>query len=262
MNIMLIAGHGNGDSGAIGNGFREADLTREVVNKIPEFLSEYASVTVGDINRNWFEWLKTNTYNFSPYDYVLEIHFNSGANDLTGDGIITGSEIYVTTSESGISVEEEILRKMAELGYTNRGVKRRNFSLISKVKAQGVSSALLETAFIDDKDDMNLYSLNKTATARAIAMGIAQGFGLFEEDLTMNQYEELKARIDNIEENLTNIEPIYNYIDENMPEWARETIKKLVDKGWLQGDENGELELSDEMLRMFVVNDRAGLYGE
>lgn len=53
---------------------------------------------------------------------------------------------------------------------------------------------------------------------------------------------------------------IYNYIDENMPEWARGTIKKLVDKGYLRGNENGELGLDDTMLKLLVINDRAGLY--
>ena len=52
---------------------------------------------------------------------------------------------------------------------------------------------------------------------------------------------------------------IYNYIDNNMPEWARPTIQKLVDKGILQGDENG-LGLTDDLLRVLVINDRAGLY--
>ena len=55
-------------------------------------------------------------------------------------------------------------------------------------------------------------------------------------------------------------EMIYNYIDKNMPEWARPTIQKLVDKGLLKGDENGELGLNDTMLKIFAVNDRAGLY--
>ena len=32
MKILLISGHGAGDVGAVGNGYREADLTREVVN--------------------------------------------------------------------------------------------------------------------------------------------------------------------------------------------------------------------------------------
>ena len=78
----------------------------------------------------------------------------------------------------------------------------------------------------------------------------------------MGQYEELTNRIDELEEKLGDAEMIYNYIDENMPEWARPTIKKLVDKGWLKGNDDGELALSDDMLRIFVVNDRAGMYGD
>ena len=262
MNVFLIAGHGDGDSGAVGNGYREENLTREVVALIPEFLSDYADVTIGDTSRDWFKWLKTNSFNFRPYNYVLEIHFNSGAGDSIGNGKITGTEIYVTTSEEGIKVEESILYKMSELGFTNRGVKRKNFSVISKVKAQGVSSALLEVAFIDDKDDMELYQIKKRSIAQAISEGIAEGFGLESKgELTMTQYEELKDRIDNLEDKVKDAEMIYNYIDENMPEWARTTVKKLVDKGWLNGNEKGELELSDDMLRIFVVNDRAGIYG-
>ena len=76
----------------------------------------------------------------------------------------------------------------------------------------------------------------------------------------MTQYEELKDRINNLEDKVKDAEMIYNFIDDNMPEWARPTIKKLVDKGWLKGNDNGELELSDDMLRIFVVNDRAGMY--
>ena len=55
-------------------------------------------------------------------------------------------------------------------------------------------------------------------------------------------------------------EMLYNYIDENMPAWARPTIQKLVDKGALQGNEKGELLLTDIMLRIFVANDRMGIY--
>ena len=44
-----------------------------------------------------------------------------------------------------------------------------------------------------------------------------------------------------------------------MPEWARPTIQKLVDKDILKGDGNG-LNLTDELLRMLVINDRAGIY--
>lgn len=54
----------------------------------------------------------------------------------------------------------------------------------------------------------------------------------------------------------------YDYIDANMPEWARPTITKLVNKGFIVGDAYGRLRLTEEDLRYYVVNDRAGIYGE
>lgn len=53
---------------------------------------------------------------------------------------------------------------------------------------------------------------------------------------------------------------IYNYVDDNMPDWARPTITKLVTRGILQGDENGCLNLDTALLRILVINDRAGAY--
>lgn len=44
------------------------------------------------------------------------------------------------------------------------------------------------------------------------------------------------------------------------PEWAKDTIKKLIRKGYLSGDGKG-LDLSLDMIRMLVINDRAGIYG-
>ena len=54
---------------------------------------------------------------------------------------------------------------------------------------------------------------------------------------------------------------IYNYIDGNMPEWARPTIQKLVGNGILVGNEHGELGLTDDMLRLLVMLDRQGVFG-
>lgn len=79
--------------------------------------------------------------------------------------------------------------------------------------------------------------------------------------LTMTQYEELKAEIKANKTKLDKIDTyIYNYIDDNMPEWARDTIQKLVNKGILSGDGNG-LNLNTDMLRMLVILDRAGVFG-
>ena len=55
------------------------------------------------------------------------------------------------------------------------------------------------------------------------------------------------------------VEKIYNWTEE-VPDWARAAVQKLLDKGFLKGNEKGELELTYSMLKMIVINDRAGLY--
>jgi len=83
--------------------------------------------------------------------------------------------------------------------------------------------------------------------------------------LMSNEYKELKKAIDDIRIDLdkwTNNSKIkYGYVDNNMPEWARATISKITRKGYLTGNENGNLQLSDDMLRLFVTLDRAGAFG-
>jgi peptidoglycan L-alanyl-D-glutamate endopeptidase CwlK len=62
---------------------------------------------------------------------------------------------------------------------------------------------------------------------------------------------------------LENAQETYNSADD-CPGWARPTIQKLVDKGALlgTGGKPGEgLGLTEALVRMFVANDRMGLYG-
>lgn len=48
---------------------------------------------------------------------------------------------------------------------------------------------------------------------------------------------------------------------QDCPEWAKDTVQRLVNKGFLQGDENGNLALTESLMRILVINDRAHLYG-
>ena len=50
----------------------------------------------------------------------------------------------------------------------------------------------------------------------------------------------------------------YNTVAE-CPEWARKTIQKLIDKGYLNGNGEG-LNLSEDMMRVFVIFDRANIF--
>ncbi len=67
---------------------------------------------------------------------------------------------------------------------------------------------------------------------------------------------EVKKRLEEGGEEVA--EKIYNTIAE-CPEWAKSTIQKMVNKKILNGTGAG-LELNETMLRIYVSNDRAGLY--
>ena len=53
--------------------------------------------------------------------------------------------------------------------------------------------------------------------------------------------------------------PRYNTLEE-VPEWGKATIEKLMNLEVLKGDENGNLNLSYDLLRTLVIHDRLGLY--
>lgn len=86
------------------------------------------------------------------------------------------------------------------------------------------------------------------------------------EGLTVTQYEELKtsivalgtkldeaiARIDaKIEEKTTPM--VYDYIDNNMPEWAKEGVRYCVEHGIIQGTGDGRLGLDDKDLKLCTM---------
>lgn len=173
MKILFIAGHGQGDSGAVGNGYLESDLTRELLNLTYNIgVEKGLNIEVYNTDLDCYQQsLKGNVPNYQEYNYVLEFHFNAF------NGQAFGTEILVHPSESGVGVEEEILRGFVKLGFITRGIKRRSDLLnLNNCIESDTSYALLETCFIDNENDMNLYKNNKTQIASYIIEGIIKGF--------------------------------------------------------------------------------------
>ncbi len=198
--VLLVAGHGQGDPGATstisGTYYQESNLTREFASLIYDQLnsSNYPiMVTMYDQN---YDWYKANGYystgnrtgpliTWSDYDYILEVHFNaSTSKDLSGDGSYKGMSLYVHSSSSDTKVDKAILSQVkSDTGFKIFGGGTgifidsglRNPRLAEEHK---VPYGLLETCFIDDKDDMTFYNKNKTKMAKAVANGILKGLGL------------------------------------------------------------------------------------
>lgn len=95
----------------------------------------------------------------------------------------------------------------------------------------------------------------------------------YTEGLTMEQYNELKsliekqaAEINDLREvnkqlvNVVQTTMVYDYVDDNMPDWARPAVQAAMDCGAVLGDENGRLGLSYKDLRAICREFRCGLY--
>jgi len=130
-----------------------------------------------------------------------------------------------------------------EMGLRNRRIWHRND--IGVIRWANCPAILIETAFIDSpltNPDVEILRNRRNEIAQAIAEGLFDYL-----DINATAQPAPAPVLDR-----------YNQIDE-LPSWARPTIEKLVRKGHLSGDGTG-LNLSMDMVRIFVIHDRAGLF--
>ncbi|MCD8336142.1 MAG: N-acetylmuramoyl-L-alanine amidase [Lachnospiraceae bacterium] len=191
--VLLVAGHGQGDKGASakidGTTYYESELTRELATLVYNELTSSGkdiSVTMYDQNYNLYKVMNGTatgpSVTWTDYDYVLEIHFNALVTaDLSGNGSCTGTAMLVHSTKTDTAVDQAIVSAITSTGFKTWGTGIKRYSTLLNMNlcnAAGVSYGLLETAFINDKDDMTFYLNNKSAIAEAIADGLLSGLGL------------------------------------------------------------------------------------
>ena len=173
--VYIDAGHGGGDSGAIGSGYREFDLTSELSNLVGDALSTYYPSVNYYVNTSGINYtLRADDAVSKGCDSFVSIHFNS-ASSSTATG--TESYVYATSSKrhaNSIQLQNVVHNRLVSAtGLTDRGKKQADFT----VCRAPMPSTLLEIAFISNANDMRLYQLYKQNIAYAIAQGIAEFVG-------------------------------------------------------------------------------------
>lgn len=167
-----LSGEGTGSQGC---GYKEQNLTRELGKIIIEMLKKEGHTiydcTVDKSSNNAQQLIdRVNKANKQPLDLFVSIHFNACVNDVKGDGRTTGTEVLLhSMSSKAKPYAERIVKKIANVGLKNRGVKTHNAYVLKHTKAPAL---LIETCFIDDRDDMNVYLKNPRKVAKAIVEGI------------------------------------------------------------------------------------------
>ncbi len=80
------------------------------------------------------------------------------------------------------------------------------------------------------------------------------------EEVSKAEYNALVERIDALENKVGKQHEKYNYVDKNMPEWARDDVRWMCDRNILVGNEHGELELSPIKLWVVAIVARTARY--
>lgn len=172
MKILVMAGHGDGDPGAYGCGYWEANETRTAAALLVEKLSAYnVSVERYPSGKNAFKEIQNGrVQNFRSYDLVIEIHFNAY------NGAAHGTETYWRSSASK-KAATAVNSAIAGRGFTNRGIKYGNWLVQRTVTNQGVPQILVETCFIDNAADMKRYKACASSLWADVAASLASAYG-------------------------------------------------------------------------------------
>lgn len=167
--IMLDAGHGGVEPGAIYMGRKEKDDTLNLVLAIGEILQnngiEVSYTRTTDVYETPFE--KAMEANRAGVDFFVSIHRNSFPTDNQVSGV--ESLIY---DLSGIKYEmaQEINEQLEAIGFVNLGVKARPNLVV--LKRTQMPAVLVEVGFINSDTDNLLFDRNIDVIAQAIASGI------------------------------------------------------------------------------------------
>lgn len=184
--IMLDAGHGGRDPGAVYQGRSEKDDTLQLVLALGEILQnngidvEYTRTT--DVYESPYE--KAMEANNAGVDFFISIHRNS----YPTDNVVSGVESLVYDL-SGIKLQmaENINEQLETVGFVDKGVKARpNLVVLKRTKMPAV---LVEVGFINSNVDNQLFDENFEDIALAIATGILDTLEPAEDDISFLGYQ-------------------------------------------------------------------------
>lgn len=162
-------------TGAVGCGYKEQDLTRELGKEVITYLEKeghtVVNCTVDKASTNTLQLKgRVDKANKQDLDLFTSIHFNACVKDEKGDGKTTGTEVLIySTNSKAKPYAQRIVDNISKLGLKNRGVKTSSAYVLRYTKAP---SLLIEVCFIDDKDDMEVYKKSPKMVAKAIVEGI------------------------------------------------------------------------------------------
>ena len=167
--IMLDAGHGAEDPGAIGNGVEEKEVNLYIAKKVQEKLLADGYTVLMTREEDIFLSLseRYNYANTENVDLFISIHNNSADNTSA-----KGTEVLCHFDTDSVILAENILNAILQrIDTTNRGLK--DGSRMAVIRNTNMPAVIVEGLFISNKNDANM--LKDKNVLDAIADGIYVG---------------------------------------------------------------------------------------
>jgi N-acetylmuramoyl-L-alanine amidase len=178
--IVIDAGHGGFDNGAMYQGRKEKDDNLRLALAVGQILEQqgydviYTRTT--DVYQSPYE--KAQIGNEAGADYFISFHRNSGENDNTYNGVQT---LIYGGDERAERLAEAINEELERTGFANLGIEERTG--LAVLRRTEMPAVLIEAGFINHDRDNEIFDNNFNEVASAIAMGIERAVPL-EKNLT------------------------------------------------------------------------------
>ena len=169
--IIISAGHGGSDSGAVANGYTERDLAIEFRELLVKELLLLGVKPLIDDNKNALkETLAWLTGKYSSKDILLDIHWNAASSKARGTEVIVPDNASMFENNIG----KNILNVFVSNGFVNRGVKPESQTARKRLgwMRPPAENILIEMGFITNLLDINLYQNLKYKLAKESAFVI------------------------------------------------------------------------------------------
>ena len=167
--IMLDAGHGGNDPGAVYGGRQEKDDNLRLAMAVGNILSQNGIDVVytrtDDVYQSPIE--KARLANASGADYFISFHRNSSPEPNQYSGVET---LVYNQSGRKLTMAQNINRALENIGFKNLGVKSRPGLVV--LRRTRMPALLIETGFINTPEDNERFEENFNEIARAIADAI------------------------------------------------------------------------------------------
>lgn len=167
--IILDAGHGGSDPGAVYNGRQEKDDALRLALAVGENLQNHGIDVEYTRTTDVFETplQKAMEANQSGADLFLSIHRNSFPTDNEVSGVET---LIYDLSGLKYQMAQDINDQLEAVGFVNLGVKERPNLVV--LRRTNMPALLVEAGFINSEVDNQLFDENFQDIAQAIAAGV------------------------------------------------------------------------------------------